>query len=159
MYGFQTLPVINLESQCWSTRLCVADEQFGYPLARRCHSCVQLGSEVYMCGGYNGQIIFGDLWMIDLCSLQWTRLSVDLPEPVYFHSAGITASGLMVVHGGVVQIDTRRSSKVFAIWLRVPTLKESCWQALIKSRPDIVDHPRESLREIGVPPDLVDRLD
>lgn len=159
MYGFETLPVIDMELQCWTTRPCRADERHGYPPARRCHSCVQLGNVAYICGGYNGQIIFGDLWMIDLSSLQWTRLPAVLPEPVYFHSAGITESGLMLVHGGVVQIDTRRSAKVFAIWLRVPSLKESCWQVLIESHPAVLHQPRHSLLEIGVPPDLVDRLD
>jgi len=57
-----------------------------------------------------------------------------------------------------VQIDVRRSSKVFAVWLRVPSLKESCWQALVESRPDILCQPRRQLLEIGVPPDLVQRL-
>jgi len=159
VYGFETLPVINMELQCWTMRPCRADERHGYPAARRCHSLVQLGNMAYICGGYNGLRIFGDLWMIDLSDLQWTRLPAVLPEPVYFHSAGVTDSGLMVVHGGVVQIDTRRSSKLFAVWLRVPSLKETCWQALIESQPDILDQPRQSLLEVGIPPDLVKRLD
>jgi len=158
VYGFEALPVIDVEMQCWMVRMCRADKRHGYPLARRCHSCVQLGTAAYICGGYNGQRIFGDLWKIDLLSLQWTRLPADLPEPVYFHSAGVTDSGLMLVHGGVVQIDTRRSSKVYAIWLRVPSLKESCWQALIESWPDILRLKKQPALDVGIPPDLVDRL-
>jgi len=148
-----------MESQSWTTRTCQADEGHGYPPPRRCHSCVQLGTVAYICGGYNGQNIFGDLWMIDLRMLRWKLLPAVLPEPVYFHSAGITSSGLMLVHGGVVQIDTRRSSKVFAVWLCVPTLKESCWQAVLGSWPGLLRQPRQQLLEIGIPPDLVDRLD
>jgi len=96
--------------------------------------------------------------MIDLLDMQWTRLPAVLPEPVYFHSAAVTDSGLMLVHGGVVQIDTRRSAKVYAIWLRVPSLKELSWQALVDSRPDILHQPRHSLLQVGIPPDIVDRL-
>jgi len=65
----------------------------------------------------------------------------------------------MVVHGGVVQIDTCRSSKVFAIRLKVPSLKELCWEVLLESDPGILHQSRQSLLQIGVPPDLVDRLD
>ena len=151
--------MIDMESQCWMSRPCQADVRYGYPAARRCHSCVQLGTTAYICGGYNGQTIFGDLWMIDMTSMQWTRLQAVLPEPAYFHSAGVTSSGLMVVHGGVVQIDTCRSSKVFAIRLKVPSLKELCWEALLESDPGILHQSRQSLLQIGVPPDLVDRLD
>lgn len=158
VYGFEAVPVIDVELRCWTRRPCVRDSRYGYPAARRCHSCVQLGHVVYVCGGYNGHTIFGDLWMIDLLTMQWTRLPAVLPEPVYFHSAGVTSSGLMVVHGGVVQIDTRRSSKVFAVWLQVPPLKELCWQALIDTQPAVLRQSRQSLLETGVPPDLVARL-
>jgi len=151
--------VIDLESRRWSTRPCHRDVRHGFPVARRCHSCVQLDHCVYICGGYNGHVIFGDVWMIDLDMMQWSRLPAVLPEPVYFHSAGVTSSGLMVVHGGVVQIDTCRSSKVFAVWLRVPPLKELCWQTLIRTQPDVLHQQRQALLETGVPPDLVARLD
>ena len=50
-------------------------------------SCVV---DVYICGGYNGDTIFGDLWALDLLSLQWRRLPTDLPQPIYFHSSAIT---------------------------------------------------------------------
>ena len=150
--------MIDVESRCWMRRSCKRDDRYGYPAARRCHSCVQLGHIAYVCGGYNGQKIFGDLWMIDLLTMQWTRLPAVLPEAVYFHSAGVTSSGLMVVHGGVVQIDTRRSSKVFAVWLKVPPLKELCWQTLIDTQPDLLHESRQSLLETGIPLDLVARL-
>jgi len=140
-------------------RPCHGDTRHGYPAARRCHSCVQLGCKVYICGGYNGHVIFGDLWMVDLTRMQWSRLPAILPEPVYFHSAAVTSSGLMLVHGGVVQIDTRRSSKVFAVWLCVPPLKQLCWQTLIHTQPAVLHQSRLALLEMGVPPDLVATLD
>ena len=60
-----------------------------FPASRRCHSCVQLHEMAYICGGYNGDVIHGDLWKINLKSLQWTKLGI-MPEPVYFHSAAVT---------------------------------------------------------------------
>lgn len=91
----------------------------GYPAARRCHSCVQVKdgeqgvsqhqlvtvtvsspphscrvffvhSEVFICGGYNGELILSDLWKINLQTFQWTKLPAVMPEPAYFHCAAVT---------------------------------------------------------------------
>ena len=56
-------------------------------LYRMKHFCL---SDVYMCGGYDGETIFGDFWALDLLTLQWRRLHTDLPQPIYFHSAAVT---------------------------------------------------------------------
>ena len=90
--------------------------------------------------------------------MKWTSLSASLPDPIYFHSATVTENGLMLIHGGVVQIDTRRTSKVYAIWLKVPPLKELCWQSLLASFSDIDKVSNTNLLDVGVPPDLVERL-
>ena len=159
MYGFDSLPVLSLDSCCWSMRSCRRDPQYGFPAARRCHSLVQLDRSAYICGGYDGYTIFSDLWMIDLISMQWTHLPASLPEPgVYFHSAAVTADGLMVVHGGVVQIDTRRSHRVFAVWLRLPSLRLLCWQKLIETQSCMLHRSRQCLLQAGIPPDLVDTI-
>jgi hypothetical protein len=158
VYGFDTLPVINLSSLCWMSHPCQPDVTHGLPSARRCHSCVQVSAEVYMCGGYNGQVIFNDLWKLSLETLHWTLLPAKLPEPVYFHSAAVTNTGLMFIYGGVTQIDSRRTSKIFATWLRVPTLKELCWQTVLSSLTDITTTPRQTLTDIGIPMDLAELL-
>jgi Galactose oxidase, central domain len=158
VYGFKTVPVINVDTGCWVIRQCHGDAVHGYPLPRRCHSCVQLGHEAFICGGYNGTQIFNDLWVINLSTMKWTCLPATIPDPVYFHSAAVTDNGLMLVHGGVVQIDTRRSSKVYAIWLKVPPLKELCWQSILASVADIDQISSHQLLDIGVPPDLVERV-
>lgn len=90
----------------------------GYPAARRCHSCVQVKDgkdsfthfnvctpicclkcftspsvstpEVFICGGYNGELIMPDLWKINLRTFQWTKLPAVMPEPAYFHCAAVT---------------------------------------------------------------------
>lgn len=80
-----------------------------WPSARRCHGLVQYTDEdgtVYavISGGYNGTDAFGDVWKIDLSTMQWTCLtSCVLPSPIYFHSASITPQGQMFIFGGIVQ--------------------------------------------------------
>lgn len=47
-------------------------------------------SEVFLCGGYNGELILADLWKINLQTFQWTKLPTVMPEPAYFHCAAVT---------------------------------------------------------------------
>lgn len=85
----------------------------GYPAPRRCHSCVQIRNgehfsfriqqhyqvqifysasvaDVFICGGYNGEVILADLWKINLQTFQWSKLPAEMPEPAYFHCAAVT---------------------------------------------------------------------
>ena len=65
----------------------------------------------------------------------------------------------MVMFGGVTNVDsTTRTNQVFKIWLRVPSLKEISWEALIYYRPRLVDKSRSELLSIGIPPDFVKRV-
>ncbi|KAA8590251.1 hypothetical protein FQN60_014185, partial [Etheostoma spectabile] len=45
---------------------------------------------VFICGGYNGELILSDLWKINLQTFQWTKMPAAMPEPAYFHSAAVT---------------------------------------------------------------------
>lgn len=46
--------------------------------------------EVFICGGYNGEMILSDVWKINLQTFQWTKLPAIMPEPAYFHCATVT---------------------------------------------------------------------
>ena len=46
--------------------------------------------DVFICGGYNGELILADLWKINLNTFQWSRLPAVMPEPAYFHCAAVT---------------------------------------------------------------------
>lgn len=46
--------------------------------------------DVFICGGYNGELILDDLWKINLQTFQWTKLPAVMPEPAYFHCAAVT---------------------------------------------------------------------
>lgn len=91
-------------------------------------------ADVFICGGYNGEVILDDLWKINLQTFQWNKLPAVMPEPAYFHCAAVTPvrlftfiyflssssihiysnyfffisffsqAGCMYIHGGVVNI-------------------------------------------------------
>lgn len=46
--------------------------------------------DVFVCGGYNGELILADLWKINLLTFQWSKLPAVMPEPAYFHCAAVT---------------------------------------------------------------------
>ncbi|XP_077985903.1 kelch domain-containing protein 10-like isoform X2 [Glandiceps talaboti] len=132
----------------------------GYPPPRKYHSCVQTENDVYITGGHNGYEVFKDIWKLSLPDLQWTRLDVDLVEPLFFHSAALTPAGCMYIFGGVCTIqNNRRSNALYRIWLYVPPLHEICWNVLVKCIPNIRYLSHEHLRQLGVPQMFTDRLD
>lgn len=47
-------------------------------------------ADVFICGGYNGEVILDDLWKINLQTFQWNKLPAVMPEPAYFHCAAVT---------------------------------------------------------------------
>merc|ERR550539_667540 len=90
---FQSLPTFSLTRRAWSRTKTRPDpsvtidlSEDGFPDRRRCHSAVQQGDSVFIFGGYDGQEIFGDIWQLHLPSMQWRRLPLELPVPVYFHA-------------------------------------------------------------------------
>lgn len=46
--------------------------------------------DVFICGGYNGELILSDLWKINLQTFEWSKLPAVMPEPAYFHCAAVT---------------------------------------------------------------------
>ena len=66
----------------------------GYPEARRCHSAVQIKETVWIFGGNDGEEVYGDVWQLNLDTRQWTRSTIDLPIPVYFHAMTVTGEGM-----------------------------------------------------------------
>uniref|UniRef100_A0A3P9N892 Kelch domain-containing protein 10 n=1 Tax=Poecilia reticulata TaxID=8081 RepID=A0A3P9N892_POERE len=131
----------------------------GYPAPRRCHSCVQIRNDVFICGGYNGELILADLWKLNLQTFQWSKLPAEMPEPAYFHCAAVTPAGCMYIHGGVVNIhENKRTGSLFKIWLTVPSLLELCWEKLLKAFPHLTSLPTFHLYNLGLTEELVDRV-
>jgi hypothetical protein len=43
-------------------------------------------TQVFVLGGYDGDVIFGDLWRLDLDLLQWNRIPAQALENIVFAS-------------------------------------------------------------------------
>lgn len=102
-----------------------------WPLARKCHSLAVIGNDCYICGGTNSEAVCSDVWHINLNELKWTLLINRIPYPVYFHAASVSLNGKLSIFGGVDDISGEfRNNKLTSIWLKIPSLKHMCLDAL-----------------------------
>lgn len=133
-YGFEELPVFDLETLDWSyykTRPHIKQGKGLYPVERKCHSLGVIGNDCYMCGGNDGAKVCSDIWHINLEELKWTLLVECIPYPVYFHAAAISLDGRLTVFGGVDNFSgDSRNNKLTSIWLKIPSLKNMCLSAV-----------------------------
>lgn len=132
-----------------------------FPMGRLCHSCVQVGSAVYVIGGYTGQLVLRDIWKLDLNSFTWTKMKNFLLEnATYFHSSSLTPDGKLVTFGGIVQTEYRdfRTANVYLSWLTIPKLKEICWEALMHYNPELKVCSEEQLLSFGLPYEFIKRI-
>uniref|UniRef100_A0A8D3C181 Kelch domain-containing protein 10 n=1 Tax=Scophthalmus maximus TaxID=52904 RepID=A0A8D3C181_SCOMX len=158
-YPLDKVHAYNLETNSWEEINTKPHDKIGYPAPRRCHSCVQIRDDVFICGGYNGELILADLWKINLQTFQWSKLPAVMPEPAYFHCAAVTPAGCMYIHGGVVNIfENKRTGSLFKIWLAVPSLLELCWERLLKAFPHLSSLPTMQLINLGLTQELIERL-
>lgn len=163
---FEDLPTFDIGEKRWFYTRTKADQQAtidnsddGFPEARRCHSTVQIGNQVWIFGGYDGEDVFGDAWQLDLISMRWTRLRMKLPIPVYFHAMTVSDEGKMIMFGGVDDIENNtRTNRAFSAWLKVPSLRSMAWEAVCHYQPDLSSLPSTFLLEEGIPKDCVDML-
>jgi hypothetical protein len=184
--GLTPLPRWSYTRTKPDTAATIDNSDEGYPEARRCHGTVQVreawleltvgpevGSQAFVVGGYDGDDVFGDAWRLDLASLQWRRLRLELPLPVYFHAVTVSGEGKLVMFGGVDSIEQNtRTNKVFTAWLTVPSLRALAWEAVCHYTPHIAQLSQvgncwdnvvicmfqSSLLEEGVPPGCLETL-
>ncbi|CAG0902344.1 unnamed protein product [Darwinula stevensoni] len=162
-YGLIKLPAYDLQKKNWTVIATQGDVECGgmFPAPRRCLSLTHVGQFVYICGGLGSQYVaYDDLWQLDLTSFRWRRMPTDLPQSLYFHSADVTPEGKMYVFGGVTGevFAPERTNSVYSIWLKIPSLKEMCWEAVLHYAPWLDKVPSQNLVEAGVPQDLANRV-
>lgn len=167
-FELMEIPIFDLESKTWSIQIPKADdstEPTVRPLARKCHSAVQVNtgkhSQVFVAGGSDGESVFNDVWRLDLETLQWTLMrKTILPCPLYFHSATVTSYGCMYMFGGIEpkRNTASRNNNLYKIWLCIPKLSEICWEAVLYTYPNLINKSRATLLNYGIPIHFVDRL-
>ena len=67
-------------------------------------------------------------------------------------------TGCLYVYGVVVCIDHVMTSDVYKIWLKIPSLKDLCWNKVISSMSQLASMERERMQELGIPLEYMDRL-
>ena len=148
----------NVETGFWESLRSYPDPVHGYPEPRKCHSCCQLGNDVFLAGGVSKTSVhhdtreYDDIWRFSMSSATWTKCPMTLPRPLYFHSAAIVPSkGLMYIFGGVTNVGARstRTNQVLCVQIAVSSLMELAWGVVchhIRGHFEEVD-----LSELGVP--------
>lgn len=167
-FELMEIPVYDLQSNTWTILSPKADDSMKFtvqPLARKCHSAVQIdtpnGVQVFVVGGTDGQGVFDDVWRLNISDMQWRLMQKTvLPHPLYFHSSTVTSYGCMFVFGGIELKDNenRRNNILYKVWLCVPKLSEICWEALQHFYPSMDQVDRSALLNVGIPRHFVDRL-
>uniref|UniRef100_T1JAT7 6-phosphofructo-2-kinase domain-containing protein n=1 Tax=Strigamia maritima TaxID=126957 RepID=T1JAT7_STRMM len=169
-FGFEMIPAFDTLNCKWHHIPSIADRAFqgaeaqnmhtpGIPCARKYHSLVQRNQDAYMCGGYNDVVVFTDVWKVHLPTMQWTRFSCSLLQPVFFHAATLTSTGCMYIFGGVTQADqTARTSEVYRTWVGVPSLLDMAWDVILNCVPDISSVLGRTWLQLGVPVRLVESI-
>lgn len=67
----------------------------------------------------------------------------------------------MFVYGGVTNIrDNVRTADICRMWLKIPKLKEICWEAILFYWPTLpYAHSRYVMLEAGIPSEFLDRIE
>ena len=163
--GLEQLSTYHFETRTWSSVKTVADPKHGIPKSRSSFGCIQRGSWVVILGGrhYSVNVLdvlnvgLDDVWLLDLSSLQWSKMDIILPKPMYFHTVSLTPSGMLYIYGGIVEHE-KRSSDIYRLQLFMPSLAELAWQKLIEETDSFNNINREDLINIGLPLSYIDRL-
>ena len=159
-FGFERIPVFELSTGSWRPQETngSSGNVAEFPVARRCHGCVQMSNYAFIFGGTNGVSIFDDVWRLDFDSFTWTRLDVTLPIPVFFHGATLSDSGRLTIFGGVKEINPdpevkTRTNDMFEAWLTIPSLQQISWMAFLSycHLDDLTTCSVDGMRKLGIP--------
>ncbi|KAK0040954.1 kelch domain-containing protein 10 [Biomphalaria pfeifferi] len=160
-FSLMIIHVFNLKSCMWGNLKTYPDPQHGFPIPRKCHSCTQYKNDIFMIGGLNGTTTqtqgvmktFSEIWRFSLDNHFWTKYSVILPTPLFFHSADLCEpKGCIYIFGGVTHYKKNelvRTKRITRLRVAPGNLLELAWDIicdLIQNRWQDVD-----MNELGIP--------
>ncbi|CAF0943586.1 unnamed protein product [Didymodactylos carnosus] len=147
-FSLKLIPIFDLDTHLWSFCKTTPDPVHSYPSERKFHSVFKISeNRLLMFGGahFDTQLnqhvlVEKHLWSFDLNKLEWTMLPIEMPMPTYFHASAINQRGEIWTHGGVLltdndhdsdEINERRISNLFMIYVRPMTLQEIAWSNFV----------------------------
>ncbi|XP_015909567.2 kelch domain-containing protein 10 [Parasteatoda tepidariorum] len=154
-FELSRLPVFNLDTNTWFQIATTGD----CPEPRRCHSCVQIKSDVYICGGLDAVHNYSCLYKINLKTLVWEKLKISLPYPLYFHAAASSESNQLFIFGGVNGHENQRTNDMFSLFLNIPSLETIAWQAVLHYAPYLALTEKQKLFELGIPISFLNEIE
>ena len=162
--GLDKIHIYHFNQNHWTVETATADPVHGYPKPRCSFGCAQENNNVYISGGrhYTPDIdheSLSDIWRLRLDTLQWTKVNISLPDPLYFHGAVASPSGHMYVFGGVHK-DGLRSPFLYEVRLpyTLPKLGELCWDKVTKILSKNNAMKRDNLVALGIPWSFLERV-
>ena len=162
--GLDKIHIYNFAQNHWTLKIAKPDLRHGYPKARCSFGCAQEGRNVYISGGrhYTPEVdheSLSDIWHLHLDTLQWTKLAISLPQPLYFHGSVVSQAGRLYVFGGVHK-DGFRSPHLyeFRLPLSLPKLSETAWDCVTKLLNKKNALSKENLVALGIPWSFLERV-
>ncbi|KAH9504778.1 Kelch domain-containing protein 10 [Bulinus truncatus] len=157
-FSLVIIHTFNIKSRQWGTLKSLPDPQYGHPTPRKCHSCSQCKNDVFMVGGVSGRnaeqdpVLSSEVWKFSLTNAAWTKYSISLAVPLFFHSADISLpKGCIYIFGGVTRYrnELLRTKRILSIRIAMADLLELAWEVVCHL---IGDRWQEAdLNELGIP--------
>lgn len=172
-FSLETLPVFDLIDRRWSFIHTNPDPVHNYPLSRKFHSIFPFhDNQVIIFGGahanptsHQHSVVNDNTWIFDFTKLEWSRLTLSMLKPSYFHAAAINEHGEIWSHGGVVRAPTllqneTRITTLYKMHVRVPKLSEFCWNFILNSVSDRTDFltDRSLFLKLNIPTRFSERV-
>lgn len=146
-FDLEKIPYFDVPSRRWNALATTPDSEAGFPKRRSCFGAALVGNYVYVVGGHFRDIwdgdadhsagvqVLDDVWRLHLPNGQWTKLSIKLPRPLWFHAIDVDREGALYVFGGCVsdEYGGERTTQLWKINLQLPTLKRLAWDRILKS--------------------------
>lgn len=167
--NLKRVPAFNLATHTWDFFDTLPDGCRGYPQRRYKFSSAQHTSpngdiEAYITGGTQQGVFeneLSDIWKLNMRTMKWTQIQSNLPARVHCHSAATAKNGCMYIYGGTTISEHNRvqvNTTAHKMWLKIPKLKDMCWDAITYYNENIDLHDRQALHQEGIPTCYTDRL-